>query len=218
MNKKILISILTFDRQPYIDIEKAIRETWGSQGDEDIEIIYYYGGSEEIKLIDDKLFLNTPEGLYNIGRKTLKMYDFILKNFQFDYLFRTNSSSYIDIKKLKEFIKDKPDTKFYSGVIGNHNGINFASGSGYFLSKDLVKLVSNNQNRWNHRFIDDVSLSKILHNFKIKIFPGKRGNLINNNTSNIDLSHYHYRVKTPVNRRGDIKKMNILHKKLGYAN
>lgn len=87
MKKKILISILTFDRQPYIDIEKAIRETWGSQGDEDIEIIYYYGGSDEIKLIDDKLFLNAPEGLYNIGRKTLKMYDFILKNFQFDYLF-----------------------------------------------------------------------------------------------------------------------------------
>ena len=118
MSKKILISVLSLEKEPFISLEKSIRETWGSTKPEGIDIIYYYGNSKEDKLIGDKLYLNAPEGLINVGHKTLKMYEYIYNNFDFDYVYRTNSSSYIDIKKLQSFIADKPTEKFYSGVIG----------------------------------------------------------------------------------------------------
>ena len=69
----------------------------------------------------------------------------------------------------------------------------FASGSGYFISKDLIKIVITNKNKWKHGLIDDVALGVILN--KVKIFPAQRFDV--KNIHNIDMNHYHYRVKTP---------------------
>jgi hypothetical protein len=209
---KILISVLSLNREPYIGLEKTIRETWASERHKDVEVIYYYGDSNEIKLTDDRLFLDTPEGLMNIGYKTLKMYEYILENYEFDYLFRTNSSSYVNIEKLKEFIRDKPNEKFYSGTEGKYNGVPFASGSGYFLSKDNVEFVLEHRNEWDHTLIDDVSLGKLLTNRGIKIMGGKRLDIVN--TLHIDLNHYHYRVKNKGDRRVDSERMYNIYKQL----
>jgi len=111
MNKKILISVLSLEQEPYISLEKTIRDTWANKSYPNVDIIYYYGGSDEIKMIGDKFYSNTPEGLYNIGYKTLNMFDYTLNNMEFDYIFRTNSSSYVNIEKLLDFIKDKPKEK-----------------------------------------------------------------------------------------------------------
>ena len=118
MNKKILIVVLSFDKEPYVTLENTIRNTWAFEKPKGVEVIYYYGNSKEDKLIGDKLFLNAPEGLRNVGYKTLKMYQYVYENFNFDYVYRTNSSSYIDINKLQSFVRDKPMEKFYCGVIG----------------------------------------------------------------------------------------------------
>jgi len=209
MNKKILIVVLSFEKEPYVSLENTIRNTWALEKPEGIEIIYYYGNSQEDKLIGDKLYLNSPEGLRNVGHKTLKMYQYVLENFDFDYVYRTNSSSYIDIEKLQSFVKDKPMEKFYCGVIGRGvKGIKFASGSGYFISKDLVGVVLKNKSKWQHGFIDDVALGLLLNNYKI--YPADRFDL--NNIEKIDTNYYHYRVKTPNNRQIDVKKMKMIHK------
>ena len=209
---KILISVLSLNKEPYVGLEKTIRETWASESHEDVEVIYYYGDSNEIKLVGDRLFLDSPEGLMNIGHKTLKMYAYILENFTFDYIFRTNSSSYVNIEKLKEFISDKPKEKFYCGGVGNYNGIPFASGSGYFLSRDMVELVLEHRNEWNHSFIDDVSLGMLIGKRGYKIYNGIRSDVGIN--SHLDLSYYHYRVKDAGNRNNDISLMKSLYKKI----
>jgi len=209
MSKKILISVLSLEQEPYISLEKTIRDTWASKTYPNVDIIYYYGGSDEIKLVGDKFYSNTSEGLYNIGYKTLNLFDYLLKNHDFDYIFRTNSSSYVNIEELLEFIEYKPLENFYSGVIGNYGGINFASGSGYFISRDLVELVVEQKDRWDHTLIDDVSLGKLMSENGIKIYKGKRCDMINY-THNMN-NHYHYRVKTENNRSNDIKLMFILH-------
>lgn len=214
---KILISVLSLNKEPYIGLEKTIRETWASENHEDVEVIYYYGDSNEIKLIGDRLFLDSPEGLMNIGHKTLKMYEYILENFTFDYIFRTNSSSYVNIEKLKEFISDKPKEKFYSGVIGTFNGgLKYASGSGYFISKDLVNVVILNKGDWDHRIIDDVSLGKLMGGMNITIYEGRRYDIPYNYTYDPEMiNHYHYRLKTiSMDRNGDVMKMKELHKEL----
>tara|TARA_Y100000389_G_C17448734_1_gene513294 strand:+ start:1024 stop:1659 length:636 start_codon:yes stop_codon:yes gene_type:complete len=209
MNKKILICILSLEEEPYISLEKTIRETWASKLHPDVGVVYYYGESNEIKMVDDKFYSNTPEGLYNIGYKTLNLFDYALNNMEFDYIFRTNSSSYVNIEKLLDFIMDKPKENFYSGVIGNYGGINFASGSGYFISRDLVELVVEQKNRWDHTLIDDVSLGKLMSENNVKIYRGERCDITN--YSHIIKNHYHYRVKTENNRNNDIKLMFYLY-------
>jgi len=209
MYKKILICVLSLEEDPYISLEKTIRDTWASKSYPNVDIIYYYGGSDGIKMVGDKFYSNTPEGLYNIGYKTLNMFDYVLNNMEFDYIFRTNSSSYVNIEKLLDFIKDKPKEKFYSGVIGNHGGINFASGSGYFISKDLVGLVVRERDKWDHTLIDDVSLGKLMSENNVKIYRGERCDITN--YSHYMNNYYHYRVKTENNRNNDIKLMFILH-------
>lgn len=209
MSKKILISVLSLEQEPYISLEKTIRDTWASKRYPNVDIIYYYGGNDEIKLVGDKFYSNTSEGLYNIGYKTLNLFDYLLKNHDFDYIFRTNSSSYVDIEKLLTFIGDKPKEKFYSGVIGNYNNILFASGSGYFISRDLVELVVEQKDRWDHTLIDDVSLGKLMTENNIKIYRGERCDISNH--LHIINNHYHYRVKTENNRNNDIKLMTYLY-------
>lgn len=200
---KIIICVLSLEKEPYISLEKTIRETWGNNTTPNVEIIYYYGNGDENKLVGDKFYSKTPEGLYNIGYKTLNLFEYLINNKDFDYIFRTNSSSYVDIGKLIDYIEDKSKKDFYSGVIGNHGGINFASGSGYFISKDLVDLVLQNKNKWDHSLIDDVSLGKLLSENNVNIYKGNRCDMIK--PTDYKNNHYHYRVKSENNRYNDIK-------------
>ena len=166
---KILISVLSYEKGHWADLENAIRSTWGLNVNDGIEIIYYYGDSNKTFMESDKLYTDTEEGVLNVGYKTIKMFNYCYNNFSFDYIFRTNSSSYVNTKELLNFIKNKPLENFYSGIIGSHRGVNFASGSGYFISRDLVQAVISSQKEWDHSFIDDVSLGKLIHEKNINL-------------------------------------------------
>jgi hypothetical protein len=209
---KIIILVLSADFEPYISLINCIKETWASKVYPEIEIYYYYGGSEKFEIRNNEIFCPIQEKLENIGYKTIMTFDWLLKNKDFDYIFRTNASSYINQKKLIDFIKDKPKEKFCSGIIGNYNGINFISGSGYFLSKDIVELVINNSNIWDHQVLDDVSLGKILNRFNIKLYSAKRLDIGTIDDQSLDnyINHYHFRCKC-LDRNDDIKIMKKIY-------
>jgi hypothetical protein len=139
-----------------------------------------------------------------------------LKNIEFDYIFRTNSSSYIDKKLLYNYLIDKPKTNFYSGVIGDLNGNKFASGSGYVLSKDLVEVVLDNLDLWNHDYIDDVALGILLNKIGHRPVEAPRfdidiHNFFHNIFNKVPLNFYHYRLKSK-NRNFDISQMKKIYK------
>jgi hypothetical protein len=182
------------DAPPFTELEKSIRETWFNLNEPNFKIFFYYGNHDKNEIIGDKILTDSGEGLYNIGHKTIKMFEEIYNNFDFDYIFRTNLSSYVDIKRLKEFLLDKPKNNFYCGSFGEHAGIPFCSGSGYFISKDLVELVIKHKSEWDHSFIDDVSLGLLLHNMGVQRTLGRRFDF--GSGANLDLSVYHYRCKT----------------------
>jgi hypothetical protein len=113
--------------------------------------------------LDNNEIITTVPDLYSlIGAKTLDAFDFSVQNFEFDYIYRTNVSSYLDLRRLRQFIGDKPKNNFYAGLRGNHRGIDFASGCGYFISRDLVLKVLRNKDLWDHNLIDDVAIGKLL--------------------------------------------------------
>lgn len=144
----------------------------------------------------------TVPDLYSlIGLKTIEAFTASMQDFDFDFIYRTNVSSYVDLAKLNEFIKDKPLSGYYAGVIGDHQGIKFASGSGYFISRDLVNKVLEKRDLWDHNLIDDVSLGKLLiSELKVQIQEVERVDLDTVNFNPVQIKSksqniFHYRCK-----------------------
>lgn len=209
---RILILVLSYqDNSFYTKMCETQRETWDSEEIEDITTFYYFGNCNDNMIIDNNILLSIDEELLNCGHKTIKCLEMI-KNLDFDYIVRTNSSSYIDKKLLKNFLIDKPKTNYYAGVVGNHEGIKFSSGSCYILSKDLVGVILENQDKWNHNYIDDVSLSILLSDNGVKPCSAPRFDIEPmTDIKSIPKDYYHYRVKTPDDRNKDCELMKIIY-------
>jgi len=95
--------------------------------------------------------------------KTIKSFEYIYHNYNFKYIYRTNLSSFLDLHKL--YIFSQSHSFQYGGIIGNyitHININFASGSGFFMSKDCVNYLINNKNIDYYTYLDDVELGRTL--------------------------------------------------------
>lgn len=204
---KILILVLSYnDNGLYTKFLNAQKETWDSIQVDGVNTYYYFGNHTDNVIENDQILTKSPEGLMNCTHKTIECFKQIL-TFDFDYIFRTNSSSYVDKLGLKNYLIDKPKNKFYSGIIGNCNDIFFCSGSGYFLSKDLVKLIVENENIINHSLIDDVAIGQFLGSNEVCLINSERFDVIESN--NIPLNFFHYRLKT-TNRDNDIYNMKLI--------
>lgn len=204
---RILILVLSYDDSGlYTEFYKTQKQTWDSLHVEGVDTYYYFGNSDDKKIDGNNIFLGVRESLMNCAYKTIDAFD-LVKDFDFDFIFRTNSSSYVDKKLLKKYVENKSNQNFYSGIIGNHMGIPFCSGSGYFLSKDLVKLIINNKSEINHNLIDDVAFGNFLKNKNIEFKQSERFDVINNDY--IPMDYFHYRLKTS-NRQNDIKNMELI--------
>ena len=192
---KLLIAVIASTEPLYQRlIDDGLRRTWATNV-EDVEIVYYYGGNPTTIVEDDSVYLTVPEGVENIGRKTIEFFRFALEKKTFDWLFRTNCSSYIDVPNLKKFLFDKPRENFFSSSIGLFAGRPFASGSGYVLSPDLVQKVCDNAHLWNHHLLDDVALSFLLQDLGVSLQLGSRQD-ISSPDQPIDTNQYHFRCKS----------------------
>jgi hypothetical protein len=177
---KTAILVLTHNEWPYDMMEKCIRETWGKQQDSNVKTYYSVGFGPNMNLHDDTIYAPYPEGYENIGYKTLFAFEFLLST-DFDFLFRPNTSSFVNIHKLNEFVKTIPTEKYYGGspIPFNGGGVMDSdrpdgptvcgSGCGFILSRDLVQLIVDNKDKWEHRLIDDLALCKFLNDFGVKM-------------------------------------------------
>lgn len=206
---RILISVLTYlDNGIYSKFYEVQNETWDSIDIEGVETFYYIGGGEK-KEISGKLVINDlPETIPNEGYKFINFLTQTI-NEEYDYIFHTNSSSYVDKKLLYEWLTDKPREKFYSGVKGNYLGNSFASGCGFTLSKDVVKMLLENQNDWEHGYADDATLGILLGKLGLTIYEAPRFDVIDY-SGDIPNNFFHYRCKTN-NRELDVNNLIRIH-------
>lgn len=108
-------------------------------------------------------------------------------------------SSFLDLKKLANYIENAPRKEFYAGPQLFSGLIEYAQGSGYFLSKDLVEAVFRHSSDWDHNLIDDVALGMVLNQLMgIKV---QNINRVDNLSLGNDLSlgshdDFHFRCKS----------------------
>lgn len=191
---KIAIIVLSCGGR-YEGLVQGIKKTWGSLVHPDIDIYYNYANPHQktTTLIGNHIVSSCEEGRYKIHKKSLLCYEWLVNNKKYDYVFRCCCGCYVIQENLYKFLENKPKNNFYCGVFGKYeedNGI-FCSGSGYFLSWDLVEDIVKNQDKVLDVFQDDVNLGRYLTVIKgIKPEFGQRWDYSDKNTvKNLECLH-----------------------------
>ncbi len=212
---KLIILIIDSLGFHYENLKKIQKETWNNKNFNN-HTTFYYSFNENVDKIlcnDTDIIIPGEEGLYNIGKKTLIAFEYILNNFDFDYIYRTNLSSYLNTKLLSKVIEETDPE--YFGIIGKYNNISYGSGSGYAISKNLTEKVVQFKEQWNHYYIDDVSIGELLSKHGHSPTLARRFDITHiMNETEIDPSHYHYRIKIEGNRLLELGYHYLVHQKI----
>jgi len=199
MSKNILILLLSSHKYPSPRNEDAQNFTWVKDAQKcGIEVIQFIGGYEKRDYVKPYLRLTSSDSIEDVGYKTIETFDWALQNKKFDYIFRVNSSSYVNINQLIHFIENVQEGSLYAGKIIELSMLNlrFISGSGIILDRDSVRNIVENKKLWNHSFIDDVAMGDICTNLNISPTSGNFFELQKNVFSYKDLDEsYHFRCK-----------------------
>lgn len=191
---RILILVLSCLEPPFGEVMKVQQETWDSIDVEGVSSIYYHN--------DNKGFKSINSHIREFGTNVVLDYDMLHWKFfltlqeiieeDWDYIFRTNSSSYVDKVRLLEFAKSLPKTQCYSGI----NGGGFASGSGFFISKDVARILLETIEQ-NRTPFEDVYIGQILSQHGIDVTPGAlRYDFYARDVGQInEKCYYHFRCK-----------------------
>ena len=220
MNAELIVFVLACKGGLWDTMEnEGIRKTWHEKLN-GIDVIYYYGNSKTNYFDGDRLFLKCTEWYDNTAEKTILAFEQVLAHYpNLKYVFRTNLSSYVRLDKLKELVKGFNNKSIYGGVIGNHNGIRFASGSGFFLSKDLMQLLVTNKTVLDYSHLDDVCFGKFLTSRGVVPTLMPRFDITSmEHLASIrkeDLAgHFHFRCKQEYDRTKDVVVMHRIHQLL----
>lgn len=196
MSAKTIILILGTKDKNYEGFVKACNSTWISDVKKSsIPYYFYQGGSEKEYLDGDTIHLNIDDSLSGTGLKLFAALRFIEdRKFEYDYIFRTNLSSYLYVDQLLNFIAENQNIDLYAGYKGkfnpfssfksellnkiilrlsNKNPVEFASGSGFLISRNNVKrILADSSLRFD--WIDDVMVGECLSRNGIKIVSSSR--------------------------------------------
>jgi len=162
---------------------------------------------------ENTIFIKGTECLSpGIFDKTIASINFCLQKKEFDYIYRTNLSSFLDLNKMYDFFLLNQIN--YGGYIGNHNGYSFSSCCGFILSKEAcIYLIDNSRHNLDIKYLDDVVIGNILNQKYPPVFIGRNDIIdiydprLTNNSSNI----FHFRCKSSVDHITTTQKMQILY-------
>ena len=149
-----------------------------------------------------------------IINKTLVAIKYLLDDYEFDWILRTNLSSFYSIENLLKCLHSLPKTNAYAGYPGIfHNGnkiISFCSGSGYLISKDVCRqLLVARKVHHEEDLPDDVWVGNVLESVPrinmtrtdfcshIKVNSHLIDHLMMLKHSTIMKNEIHFRVKCP---------------------
>lgn len=211
---KILILVLSCQKEPFIEMRKVQQETWDSVQVEGVDTVYYIGGGSGIHSFNQinpssrELMLPCSDE-YNLMHWKLKQALLVLNWQDYDLIFKTNSSSYIHKKLLVEFANKLPTEKVYCGV----DAETFASGCGVFLSKDCIEILLKHYDDYPNPSEDGLTGSYLRQNGIWVTYGAQRVDIcVSWNRHLIHQKCYHYRCKHDYDRNQDMIVMRELFK------
>lgn len=177
--KKIIILILGTaeenDKFFYDEYKECILNTWAKNVPENIQVIYYHGGTET-KFENGILTLPVEDDMKNVYKKTYFALDYINKHFEYDFVFRTNTSTYINTYLLNLFIDNiyQENYQYGSDIYSLSEGyvpyplIPFRRGNGILFSKnDVDFFLSYGINLLYLGICDDTAIGNVFNSYLI---------------------------------------------------
>lgn len=209
---RILVLVLAARAWPYPILIRTIKRTWASVDVDGVSVLFYFGG-DRLALHGRDLYLPVTDAL-PAGRKTIACFEQVLEAHDFDLILRTNASSYVDLPNLRTWAqRHHGAARFYAGHPGWFGELPFASGAGYVLSRDLVRLVVDRQGEWDHQLPDDIALADLLARHGVAPVHAPRIDYTSSRqVEKIDTSQFLFRCKTESPWRiGDIRTLIAVH-------
>ena len=217
--KKILVLILASDDQP---LYKEFQERWRKyMNTHPLFVCFFYKANPNQKVpmyLSDAntLSIKMTESLGNVYQKTLMAFKFFQPQFDmYEYVFRTNLSSFLVLDTYLEYCKKCPRSNFCSAYTmpfylrdDPSFKLRFPSGAGITFSPDVIEQLLDSP---PPPFIqDDVTIGTFLKEKNIPIVEAEHLTTSALATADIDnLPHtkpeiYHFRLKTDANRGADL--------------
>ncbi len=218
--KTLVLIICSDDLPEYAGFQRS----WSSYMhlDPDYFECYFIRANPDMKTnfqIDkDIIWSKTQENLVpGILNKTLLSLEAMLPRLdEFDYVLRTNLSSFFIFPRLKNFLLNAPRRNFFCGIhhlLGEDwQPEGWICGAGMIMSRDLIKLLL--VNKWklfdlnkkmliteSRMLIDDVAISRFFVKKGVKIQSGKSVEIYsledwNGVKENIPEDIFHFRIRT----------------------
>ena len=163
----------------------------------------------------DRIYVNIPGTFSNIGAKTVGALRHVLANHAFDYVFRTNTSSYVYLPLLHQFVQSLPGTGYYAGLLGQSLNMTFVGGPGILLSRDLVEFATRDAG-WDWDLMDDLAMARSMARAGVAPRPLPRIDVTSPDQVPLVPADqwktcFHVRCKSAGDRLQDIETMKRVH-------
>lgn len=175
--------------------------------------------SRPVRTERDRLETGVPETYLNTNPKNIAGLRHLLETQEFDYVFRTNTSSYVNLPALEGYVQDLPAEGFYAGFIGESDGTRFASGTCTLMSRDVVAMAVNDP-AWEFGMIDDVAMGRSMARAGVQVQPLRRVDVLTPEdleslTAKDLVGAFVVRCKSLGGREHDVEAMQRVHQLIG---
>lgn len=137
--KKASILVGICSGHGYYERRKAVRDTWLTHPQEGITCLFFLGGEVPERELSDTVGLDAPDDYLSLPAKVLAFFRYALENYDFDWLFKCDDDTYLDLSRLPELA----DARY--GLVGDvllgRRG-SPSGGAGYLLSRAIVEKIA----------------------------------------------------------------------------
>ncbi len=217
----IILAVASDDKPVY----KKLRAVYEKiiDANKQVKIFLVYGAPISFTPKEYDLFFPEVKESYYPGMvlKTIKAMEHVTNTYNYDFLLRTNISTFWLLERVLNRLKTLPQKNMYTGAcrrcyINGKISDNYISGTSLILSKDLVSTIIKNKNIIiNKDLPEDYVLSNFLHT-SLNLLPTNPSlkhmhlleHLSSYSTSSLDkelekadkLNCDHFRIKSKTNR------------------
>lgn len=164
---KLLILMMSCNKDHFIKQSKISKESLRRQIEHhklenDIMVYDYIGDNESNHIDGSTIYLTSNDDADHTFDKTYDCMKFInSQNIEYDYIFRTNTSTFINVKLLYEFVKFvQPNDVLWTSEIYSTYDIKcpeiydpYPRGNGLILSKTILDIIMNHYDDSNNTHI-----------------------------------------------------------------
>lgn len=131
-----------------------------------IKLLYNNTPTDDLKMDEDIWKFGFSESITpGILLKTVSAFEQCNQVCTYDFLLRTNLSSFIRIDELIKKLQTYPKTRVYDGISAKYDTFYYCNGSGITFSSDVVNYIISNKFKLNLAIVDDASIGLLLSTY-----------------------------------------------------